>query len=374
MQNSYFLSLFVSLLLASQCFAENLGQPAVANDLPPSLHPGDVSLGFIHERSINNVIPDSLIQLNSFSNESQKGYFSEYAFIVDKSMRSLSIWKQTDLSWRRVGHYPTDMGKKSGDKTVLGDHKTPEGIYFFTHRYEGKSLDYSLYGSRAFATNYPNLYDKREGKTGSGIWLHAVPDSTPLTRGSRGCVVVRDNIIKKVTPYINLKKTPVIIQDSVKYVSLKKWKEKNSSMTTWLSEWLGSWNEKNLEKYMSFYSSDYFKSRTMGWEQWKNYKESINKKNNEILVRIQQPSIYSYKNEAVIQFLQNYKSDTVEDFGEKTLYLKRKNASFPWKIIAEEWKRVPTNVWLAETSQAQSQKLKARSIGAFNTPETIKKD
>ena len=321
--------LTVTLLSSLPSFGETEGE------LPPSLHPGDISLTFIQERKIKDAVPEALVQI-----ESSTGYFSKYAFVVDKSARSLSIWQQESETWKRVGHFPTDMGKKGGDKTVTGDHRTPEGIYFLEKRFEGKTLDYNLYGSRAFATNYPNLYDRREGKTGSGIWLHAVPDSTPLTRGSRGCVVVRDQIIKKVTPYIHLGKTPLIIKEAVKYLSPNEWQNRKENLLQWLAQWKEAWKNQNVENYMDFYSKEDFKSRRMNWSLWKRYKSNVAKNTKIKEIQLNDPVIYTHNNEAIIKFLQYYKSSAVNDYGEKTLHLKKEPESQNWKIIAENWRRI----------------------------------
>src|SRR5690606_35402957 len=119
----------------------------------------------------------------------QSNYCSPHVFIVDKKERVLSIWEETAMGLQRIAAYPTDIGKNVKDKQILGDKATPEGIYFMLEKYEANSLDYQTYGSRAFTLDYPNFFDRMEKKTGSGIWLHAVPDTVSLRRGSRGCVI-----------------------------------------------------------------------------------------------------------------------------------------------------------------------------------------
>lgn len=45
--------------------------------------------------------------------------------------------------------------------------------------------------------------------------------------------------------------------------------------------------------------------------------------------------IFAYKNYAIARFLQSYRSDQHEDFGEKLIYLVKRGDSY--KIIGEEW-------------------------------------
>src|SRR3989338_9263109 len=61
-------------------------------------------------------------------------------------------------------------------------------------------------GVGALPLNYPNEYDKRLGRTGSGIWLHGVPsDSYARSPNSTdGCVVLANpelqTILDQVQP------------------------------------------------------------------------------------------------------------------------------------------------------------------------------
>ena len=294
-----------------------------------ALFPGDVSTLFQTQKEMGDLLPESVLQLG-------QGYsFPNYAFIVDKTVRSLSLWQKNGKRLERVGHYPADIGKKWGDKKVLGDHRTPEGIYFMIDQYKGKSLDYEKYGSLAFVTNYPNLFDRRERKTGSGIWLHAVPDKTPLTRGSRGCVVVRDDIIQSLIPYVDINKTVIIIKDKENYLTPESWLAQKQELKTWLSEWRQNWQNRQLDRYIDNYSKSFY-SLKMGFEQWRWYKKEVYKKNRNIQVHISEPVVYRHKDELIVRFLQKYSSDNVSDFGRKTLYVKKENGQF--KIIAEYWK------------------------------------
>ncbi|MCB0361951.1 MAG: hypothetical protein KDD35_04500, partial [Bdellovibrionales bacterium] len=117
---------------------------------------------------------------------SDTGLLSSVAFLVDKSTRTLTIWKFQNNTLNLVAYYPSDMGRKPGDKEFLGDLKTPEGIYFFQNKYEGKQLDFNEYGSRAFTINYPNFFFFFYNKTGSCIFLYAIPHKKSFHRDSQG--------------------------------------------------------------------------------------------------------------------------------------------------------------------------------------------
>ena len=274
-------------------------------------------------------VPDSLVMWADGPNHSR------FAIIADKGQRTLSVWGKKEGLPYLVEAHPMDMGKKEGDKKYRGDHKTPEGIYFPLSINEGPTLNFDEYGVRAFVLDYPNFFDKRARKTGDGIWLHAIPDTKSLMRGSRGCVVVRNEIIEKITPMIDLNKTPVIILDEAKYITKNELKKRNNNLKTWLENWRAAWASKDLDRYMEFYGDD-FRALKMNKKVWRRYKQGLNEKYQSISVKTINPVGFSNGEEAVVTFLQEYESETMKDFGVKTLYLRQNGDSFT--ISGEQWK------------------------------------
>ncbi len=277
-----------------------------------------------------DMVPEALVQLGSGS------YFSTHAFLMDKATRTLTIWKQDASGLTLVSAVAADFGRNVGSKTTNGDHKTPEGIYFFQESKEGPGLNFDEYGVRAFTLDYPNFFDDLNKKSGNGIWLHAIPDKKTLWRGSRGCVVVRNDIIKQIATHITLKRTPMLIQDNVKYVSKTDAAKRRAEWGTWLETWRKNWESKSLDEYITNYADD-FKSMQMDREKWQQYKKNLSEKYNFIKIALTEPVMIHHNNELVLRFLQDYQSDKNADFGEKTLYLRRQDQS-PFKIIGEEWR------------------------------------
>ncbi len=301
-------------------------------------------------------VPAGLVQLPPASQ-----YYSPYAFVVDKANRQLSVWHQTGNGLKEVASFTADLGKNAGDKRGEGDRKTPEGIYFLLDRLEGNSLDFKLYGKRAFTTDYPNFFDRSEGKTGSGIWLHAVPDDVPLTRGSRGCVVVRNDVILDLTKYVTLKRTPILIQSTTERLPAAELNKITSDLNQWVESWRAAWESKNIDSYIGFYGEG-FKSMNMSKNQWKRYKQNLNSLYKEIQVKISRPAILADRNRAIVRFLQEYTSDKKSDFGEKVLYLKREGDGY--RIVGEQWAEETSKVARDEieaTTRARGQAATAGS-------------
>lgn len=118
---------------------------------------------------------------------------------VEKSSNKLTL---IDLENKRVVfEEPIAYGIKKGDKRKYGDKKTPEGVYRITdfenklklEKKYGKS-NVERYGEGAFILNYPNEFDKKERKTGNGIWIHGIDSKRNISdiNISLGCVILNN--------------------------------------------------------------------------------------------------------------------------------------------------------------------------------------
>ncbi len=276
--------------------------------------------------------------------------FSKFVFVVDKSARKLTIYERDGKQIKKVNEFPADIGKSGGNKTKRDDHKTPEGIYFLEKKLQNPEIPHSLYGDLAFTTNYPNLFDRREQKTGSGIWLHAIPDTVPLTRGSRGCVVVRNNVIKEIAEYVKLGETPILIFDKVEYITEAEHEKRRLEISQYLDSWAKTWESMDVEKYMGFYDAN-FKAPGFNYQSWKNHKSGLKNKYKYIKVQLYQPYILLNRNQLIVKALQRYESDLFTDYGVKTIYALKNNNQ--WKIIREEW--APATDRLAQNNKGLSE-------------------
>jgi murein L,D-transpeptidase YafK len=265
--------------------------------------------------------------------------FSAHSFVVDKSKRTLSVyeWRNNDLD--KIAEYPADIGKKAGDKEKRNDARTPVGIYFLQKEMTQPEIPFGTYGSLAFSTDYPNIFDQREGKDGSGIWLHAVPDSVPLTRGSRGCVVVRNDVIRTLKQYVKLEQTPVLIFDEVKYLNQAQYLEQRQKYLQDFENWRVAWEKQDVDSYIKYYDET-FRNDQMNYRQWYRHKKRLKKLYSSISVQLSPPMILEEKDQIVIRTIQRYKSNLHSDYGEKTIHA-RLSADTGFKIIREDWKPLP---------------------------------
>ena len=226
--------------------------------------------------------------------------------------------------------YRCSTGENEGPKSRTNDRKTPEGIYFFTNSYVKRELS-PTYGVRAFPIDYPNQIDRKEGRSGYGIWFHGTNKPLKPT-DTNGCIVLDNRNIDDLASYIKLNETPVIISTRVKMVEPERLKKEARELGKIIEGWRRAWEEKNIGRYISFYSSG-FTSQGMNWHQWKKYKARLAKKYRRINVEIDNLRLLKNDGLVVAIFDQRYSASGFESQGKKKLYLEQNSKE--WKITGE---------------------------------------
>ncbi|MGE3262646.1 MAG: murein L,D-transpeptidase family protein [Bacteriovoracia bacterium] len=273
---------------------------------------------------------------NSIIDLSASAHQPGLALVVDKQARKLNVWTFENNAPKLLFSTDVDIGKGSGVKLKRGDLKTPEGVYMLVNKKFPPEVPRETYGDLAFTTNYPNYFDRLEGKTGDGIWLHAVPDSVSLNRGSKGCVVVRNNSILQLDALIRPKHTPIVILDrdepgneAERVVSAEKVK-------AFMESWRSAWQAQDMAKYLSNYASK-FRGSNMNLSRWKAHKQRLAQMSGTARVEVEGMNILRFQNEFVVSFSQKFTSNHFSDEGDKVLYLGYEGKEL--KIFAEDFLR-----------------------------------
>ena len=287
-----------------------------------------------------NEIPSAFISLGA--------YLPTHAIVVEKNLHKLSVFKiLSNGNYVIVKSYLAITGKEQGDKKYRGDNRTPEGIYFIVGQKEGTQLvqrwgnQAKKYGPKAFVLDYPNIFDKRQRKTGSGIWIHGVDSNDRMQRpfDTEGCVALKNEDVLDISQYVSEYQTPVVIVDEMQVVSHDLLLKERSKVTAMIESWRKSWEDSEFETYLSYYSEN-FQSLGKNKVDWHEFKQKLAKlRKGDIKVEISQPKILSFRNQLLVEFLQKYSSPDKIDFGRKYLYLRKEGDSF--KIIAEKWYATP---------------------------------
>lgn len=297
----------------------------------------------------NDFLPSTIYQLDS--------KYTHHIMVVEKATHSLYLYENSNQMPKLLKKYTILTGKFPGNKLIQGDKKTPEGIYFFQQFHTSTELlskygDYGkIYGAGAFTLNYPNEIDRRQNKTGGGIWLHSTDDDNRISLGldSRGCVVATDKDLKNLSQYIDLKNTPMVIVQNLHFQTKESWTEEKTKITTLIDGWMNAWKEKDFQTYINSYSkTEFFDGRKGSYNQFRSYKRNVFARKDKPIINFSDVSILHNGNYVVVTMTQDYDSPVIKDIGKKTLYLKR-NLNYEWKIISEKWSKVDEERNLAFT-------------------------
>lgn len=255
-----------------------------------------------------------------------------HALIVDKSQQRLTVWRIKDGEPALIDSLRCSTGENSGDKWVRGDMRTPEGVYLFCSVIDGKTLP-GKYGLWAFTTDYPNFVDRRRGKNGDGIWLHGRDKPLAEKPDSNGCVALENDDLLRISRYVRLQSTPMIVVDKMIMAPRSRIMEQERAVRDFLESWRQAWESRDLDGYMGHYSPN-FQSCWLDYNGWKEKKRKLNKRYSRIKVRL--GDVYLYRQDGLITaiFTQSYTSDSFSSSGIKILYLTHKDK---YAIYAEDY-------------------------------------
>ena len=262
------------------------------------------------------------------------------ALLIDKSANRLYVYsrKESGQLVEEVNDYYITTGKLVGDKSIKGDLRTPEGVYFVTSWISPSKLP-DKYGIGAFPVNYPNELDKRNGKTGYGIWLHGTDKGSYSRppRDSEGCVVLTNIDLGALKSEIKPGVTPVVITNKVEWIDYATWQQERKDILQAVESWRIDWESMNVNKYLSHYGKDFWSS-THNLKSWSARKRVLAKNKTYQQINLSNLSVLLYpkkKNEqiAVVRLQQDYKSNNFKSEMYKRLYLTKKDND--WKILYE---------------------------------------
>lgn len=198
----------------------------------------------LRDRPPANTVPSQFLALSTRS---------RYAIAVDASRSRLYLFENSDKGLKLAADYYISVGKAGTDKATEGDARTPLGVYYITSSLDPKTLK-DFYGAGALPINYPNPYDVRRGKTGSGIWLHGTPPQqfarAPLA--SDGCVVMANPDLRQLLRKVQIGATPVVTARSLQWISQTQAEKEAQSITSAITGWKdarASGNEAQLKKF-----------------------------------------------------------------------------------------------------------------------------
>jgi murein L,D-transpeptidase YafK len=260
----------------------------------------------------------------------------KHAVVVDTQKSRLYLYQNDKGTPRFIADYYISQGKLGAEKAREGDKKTPVGVYHVTSSLPRQKLT-DFYGSGAFPINYPNEWDKRQGRNGHGIWLHGTPSDTfsRPPKASDGCVVLANQDLDSLAKSLQVGLTPVIISNSVEWLSLDDWQSERSSLLKMIEEWRGDWESRNVDAYARHYSRK-FSADGQGYREWVEHKRKVN--SGKSWIKVGTGNISMFRNPGkeeyvVVTFEQDYRSNNLSNQMKKRQYWIKESGR--WKILHE---------------------------------------
>jgi len=279
------------------------------------------------ERPASDQVPRYILQLLP----EQK-----YAVVVDTGRSRLYLYHNKGGQPQYAGDYYISSGKRGSLKLRQGDQKTPIGVYHVTSSMPRKKLT-DFYGSGAYPINYPNEWDKRQGRNGHGIWLHGTPSDTYSRppRASDGCVVLTNADLDALAKHLQIGLTPVIISEQVEWLSVEEWNAERRSFLQALDQWRADWESLETVRYLEHYARG-FASGGQDLQAWSRHKRQVNSGKSWITVGLSNVSLIRSpgKEEVmVVTFDQDYRSSNLSNVMKKRQYWLRDGGR--WRIVYE---------------------------------------
>jgi len=260
----------------------------------------------------------------------------KHALVVDSRRSRLYVYANDGGKPKLIADYYVTLGKNGIDKTREGDQKTPVGVYHVTANLPRKKLT-DFYGAGAFPINYPNEWDRRQGRKGHGIWLHGVPSdmySRP-PRASDGCIVLANPDLESLGQRLQIGLTPVIIADEIEWTDRAALEGERAGLAAALEQWRADWQSRDTERYLAHYSQR-FASQGQDYAAWAAYKRKVNAAKAWIKVGLGRVTMLRYPHErdvVVVTFEQDYRSNGLSNVMRKRQYWVKEGAR--WKILYE---------------------------------------
>ncbi len=262
-----------------------------------------------------------------------------FVLLMDSEKSRLYVFKNIDGAPQLVADFYISSGKKGAEKEREGDQKTPIGVYHITSTMPKEKLS-DFYGPGAFPLNFPNEWDKRLGKTGSGIWIHGTPSTTYSRppRASDGCVVLTNDDFAAISKFVDPSITPIVIANKLEWKSPEQWINSKNVFTGELNKWQSDWESMDVDSYLAHYSAQ-FDVDGKGLKDWALNKKRAGMGKNFVKIEINNLSVLEYPLPStaaplmMVTFDQNYQSNNVSRQMKKRQYWQLENGQ--WKIIYE---------------------------------------
>ena len=189
-------------------------------------------------------------------------------FIAETSESSFHRFDRAGDGVVKVRQDYMSIGQGGTGKERAGDQRTPLGIYFVTEQLDTTRL-HDKYGVTAFPLDYPNAWDRRNGRTGDGIWVHGVDPRggirPPLD--TDGCIALPNERLLALEAHFEANITPVLIATELILVEPGQVTELRAGLESAVMHWATDLEKGDMVAWLSAYD-DTFQHWGMDKEAW----------------------------------------------------------------------------------------------------------
>lgn len=263
--------------------------------------------------------------------------------VVDSRASRLFVFRPQGMEWRLASDHYVTIGQRGSDKKSEGDFRTPLGAYYLIKRLDDAQLD-DYYGHAAWPLDYPNEWDKLQGRTGSGIWVHGTPKDTYSRppRASSGCIVLTNpDLINLETGFV-AGSTPILVSDTIEWVGTQEQEKRRDALVDALTAWKKDWGANDVDRYLSHYSADFRSEKGSGLVEWERDKRRIFAGKTWVKLELSDVSILGVPGETNLvqmDFIQVYSSNNLNGTSRKRLYWRLEEGQ--WHIV---WEGAPASM------------------------------
>lgn len=253
---------------------------------------------------------------------------------VAKRQQALFLFEHNS-PLKLAGTFVCTTGQAVGDKTVEGDLKTPEGVYFVVNRI-GEGLDYEKYGNEAYTLNYPNPVDRLRRKTGYGIWVHGrgVPITPNLTEG---CIALNNTDLTFLGKDLSAG-APVTLAEAVSYEPEPSPADQATinALFTKTQDWAKAWASRSSTFFNYYDAKAYGIAQGESFAAFRQQKERVFKNVSFIDIKISNLQALPGPGYWVTWFQQDYRASNLSAKGVRRLYW-QKDEQGELRIVGMEW-------------------------------------
>jgi len=272
-----------------------------------------------------NMVPSYFLKLSA----SQKR-----VILVDADQSRVHVFENSGSAPKLVHDYYATVGKNGLTKTLEGDGRTPEGLYFISSKLNPLGLS-DLYGDGALPLNYPNEWDQLQGNTGYGIWLHGVPSRTynRAPYATEGCIALPNSDIASLYGTPDIENTPVAITGETEWITSDEAQSRGRYFAELVERWRLSRESGDAQTRRQYYSSS-FGQIDLEDKPFLNYETPEIAR---VVSEISDLSLFAYPGDSalVVATFDTHNIDNTELPNGRIRQYWRKEADDQWRIVHE---------------------------------------